>query len=122
MKGEYSRGHVSDKGGAHLIGAVDTFGFCDPLMLLIVDKHILLQHVEIFLYLGKGDNLIKRLSLRDEYLSFGRGNEYVRLDVAESVLYKLIQTVVDRQDDDQGRCSDRHADGADRGNDVDHIV
>ena len=65
---------------------------------------------------------VERLAFGDEDLAFGGGDENVRLHVAECRFDKLVEAVVDGQDDDQGSRPYSHTDGTDRGDDVDHVV
>ena len=105
-----------------LIGLSDAFCTGDAVMAVVAQIDIVFEDA----VRRTDDRLcpepVQGGGFRQENLAAVRYDQQVRLDVAEAVADQFIEAVVHGQDNDQGGGADGHADGADRGDDVDHIV
>ena len=105
-----------------LVDAVDAFGPGEGLPAVVGDEDILLHdagHIEDAVVVIEP---VEYGPFGNESLA-GRGrNENVGIDIRHGLLDDLVESVVNGENNDKRRRSDRHSGNADSRNDVDHIV
>ena len=122
MQGQRTIHQAVCHGVAGFIGPVYALGTGDAGPSVIAEIDVFLEDAVDGGYGGVVAGPVEDLLVGNKDLSAVRNDQQVRFDVTEAGPDQGVESIVDGQDDDQGGRADGHADGADRGDDVDHIV